>query len=529
MPLKYKPVVLVILDGFGISSPSKSNAIWTAKTPYYNKMIKHCPTMLLEASSLSVGLPKGVRGNSEVGHLGIGSGMLIYQSLPRINKSIREKDFFEIKKLTDTVERVKAKNSKIHLMGLVGNGGAHAHTAHLLALLDLCKEKKLENVYLHLFLDGRDTGRDIGRGFVEDVIKYCKKEKVGQIATLCGRKIAMDRNNNWDRTEAVYRLVVEAKAKNTHKDPIKAIKESYKKEIFDEQFEPTVILNKDNQPTATISADDAVVFFNFRSDRAKQLSKAFVIPEFTKFERQFLKGLDFVTMTEYEKGLPTKVLFPPIIIKNPLAKIVSDHKFRQLHIAETEKYAHVTFFINGMQEEKFRGEDRILIPSPAVSSYDQKPEMSAKELTDGIIKSIKDGKHDFIIVNYANPDMIGHTGNLEASIKAVEFIDQCLSRVVNTAVNYSGMVFVVGDHGNAEELIEVNTGKIDKEHSVYPVPFIAVNKSLVGKPLQELPNGDLSILKPTGLLSDVAPTILGSVGLPMAPEMTGTNLLEFLK
>lgn len=524
--LKHKPVVLVVLDGFGIAPPNDSNAIYRAKTPYFDKMIKHCPAMLLEASSLNVGLPPGEVGNSEVGHINIGSGILIYQSLPRIDKSIESKEFENLEILKQLATR--AKKGKIHLIGLIGNGGVHSHSRHLAALLDFCKKEGLKEVYLHLFLDGRDTDKDSGKGFVEEVLNYCKKIGVGKIASLCGRKIAMDRNNNWDKTEIAYRLIVEGKAEQTAEDPLQTIEDSYRAQIFDEEFKPTVIMEK-GAPVTKVEAQDTVLFFNFRADRARQLTQAFTKEDFKKFDREYLGGLEFITMTEYEKGLRAKVLFPPTIVKNPLAKIISDNGLKQLHIAETEKYAHVTFFINGLVEEKFSGEDRVLIPSPAVSSYDQKPEMSAGQVTDEIVKSIKDKKHDFIFVNYANPDMVGHTGNLEASIKAIEFIDQCLSRVVNTAVNYGGMVFVVGDHGNAEELVKLNTGKVDKEHSVYPVPFISVCKSWVGKPLQDLSAGDLSMLQPTGLLSDVTPTILGVLGMERAKEMTGANLLEYLK
>jgi len=528
MPLKHKPVVLIILDGFGIASPSDSNAIWTAKTPYFDKMTKYCPTMLLEASSLNVGLPTGEVGNSEVGHMNIGSGILIYQSLPRIDRSIEDGALFKLKPLLGAAQRVKNNNSKLHLMGLIGSGGIHSHSRHLNALIDFCKNSGLEKVFLHLFLDGRDTEKDAGKRFMQELLDYCKKQKVGKVASVCGRKIAMDRNNNWKKIESAYNAIVRGQAQNTHSDPLKAIEESYANTVFDESFEPTVI-TENGAPVATIEKNDAVIFFNFRADRARQLTEAFVEPKFKKFNRELLGGLYFVTMAEYKKGLPVQVLFPPIVVKNPLAKVVSDSGLKQLHVAETEKYAHITFFINGLTEEKFPNEERVLIPSPPVPTYDQKPEMSAKELTDVIVKSIKESKHDFIFVNYANPDMIGHTGNLLASIKAVEFMDKCLSRVVNIAVNAGGMVFVVSDHGNAEELIKLETGKIDKEHSVYPVPFIAVNKSLIGRPMQELINGDLSLFTPMGLLADVTPTILRSVGLELAPEMTGTNLLEYLE
>ncbi|MFC1612632.1 2,3-bisphosphoglycerate-independent phosphoglycerate mutase [Patescibacteria group bacterium] len=520
MALKHKPTVLIILDGFGIGPATETNAIWAAKTPYLDKMIKHCPTMLVEAAGLNVGLPRGEVGNSEVGHMSIGSGMLIYQNLPKIDRSIEIGEFAKHQILIKTADRVKTKKSKLHIMGLLGVGGIHSHIRHLKALIDFCKENNLKEVYLHLFLDGRDTEKAIGKDFLDEIIDYCKKAGVGEIASLCGRKIAMDRNNNWKNTEVAYNAIAKGIAKKMHKNPVKAVEESYKNQVF---------IKKDKTPVTTVSSSDSVIFFNFRSDRARQITKAFIEADFKKFNREFLNGLEFVTMTEYEKGLPVKTLFPPQIVKNPIAKVISDSGFKQLHVAETEKYAHVTFFINGLQEEKFPGEERILVPSPAVSRYDEKPEMSSKEVTDEVVKSIKSGKHEFIFINYANPDMIGHTGNVKASIKAIECIDKCLSRVVNTAVNYGGIVFVIGDHGNVEELVKLSTGKADKEHSIYPVPFIAVSKALVGNPLQEVINKDLSLFSPVGLLSDVAPTILKTIGLPLATEMTGTNLLENIK
>jgi 2,3-bisphosphoglycerate-independent phosphoglycerate mutase len=523
--MKFRPIILVILDGFGITTPSPANAISVAKKPYFDKLTQLFPTMLLEASSLNVGLPWGEIGNSEVGHTNIGSGVLLYQSLPRIDMSIEKGDFFNLPELLKVAENVKKKNSNLHLLGILGEGGVHGHTRHLKALLNFCKKQNLRNVYLHLFLDGRDAQKDSGKIFLKDILDYCQKLGIGQIASLCGRFFAMDRNNNWDRVEKAYRAIALGKAEKTAQDPMAAIEESYKQNVFDEEFLPTVIVDASNNPKATIKKEDSVIFFNYRADRARQLTEAFVLPDFKEFQREFLKGLEFVTFTEYKKGLPVKVLFPPQIIKNPLAKIVSDAGLKQLHIAETEKYAHVTFFLNGQTEEKFKGEERILIPSPAVSNYDQKPEMSANEVTDKIIEAINSKKYGFIAVNYANPDMVGHTGNLQATIKAVETVDKCLEKVVLAAGKQGGIIFIVGDHGNAEELVNLQTGKVDKEHSVYPVPFIIVSAWHEGKTIQEIPNGDLSLLTPLGLLSDVTPTILGTVGLPLAPEMTGNNLL----
>lgn len=528
MKLKFKPAVLMILDGFGITTPDKTNAIWSASTPFLDKLIQNYPTMLLEASGLNVGLPWGEVGNSEVGHVNIGSGALLYQSLPRIDKSIESKEFFKDRNLIKAVEKIKKNNSKLHLLGLLGEGGVHAHQRHLYALLDFCRQQKLKKkVFLHLFLDGRDTAKDGGKGFLLSLLKNDNFKKVkAEIASISGRFYAMDRNNNWDRIEKAYRAIVLGESEKKFHDPVKAIEESYKNEVFDEEFIPTVITDRKDNPLATITKDDAVIFFNYRADRARQLSEAFVEPEFKEFEREFLAGLTFITFIEYKKGLPVDIVFPPQVIKNPLAKIFSEHKLRQLHIAETEKYAHVTFFLNGLLEEKFPGEERILIPSPGVSNYDQKPEMSAVKVTDELVNAIKKDKFDFIAINYANPDMVGHTGNLEASIKAVETVDRCVERVVSEAVARGGIVFIVGDHGNAEELVNLQTGKEDKEHSVYPVPFITVSQKHEGKIILKADNNDLSANSPTGVLSDVAPTLLSQIGLPLAKEMTGTNLLE---
>jgi len=526
MPLKYKPVVLIIIDGFGITSPIETNAIHRSPKPFFNKLINNYPTMLLEASGLNVGLPWGEVGNSEVGHVNIGSGVLHYQSLPRIDKAIDDSSFFKNENFLKAVRKIKQHDSKLHLIGLIGNGGVHAHQRHFEALINFCKKNKLKKkIFLHLFLDGRDTAKDAGKIFLEQTIKYCKKAKCGEIASICGRFYGMDRNKNWDRIQKAYQAIALGQAEKLVRDPMPAIDESYKSNIFDEEFIPTVIVDKKNQPLAPIAKEDAVIFFNFRADRAVQLTEAFVLPDFKKFERPFLQGLTFITFTEYKKGLPVAVGYPRQTVVNPLAKIFSDNNFKQLHIAETEKYAHVTYFLNGQIEEKFPNEDRILVPSPLIDTYDKTPAMSANEVTNELIKNIQAEKYDFIAVNYANPDMIGHTGNLEATIQAVDAVDKCLEKIVTEIFNKQGIAFIVGDHGNAEELINLQTKKTDKEHSVYPVPFITVSKNHQGKIIQKASNNDLSTLSPLGILTDVAPTILTQIGLPLAPEMTGANLL----
>ena len=525
MNLSNKPVVLIVIDGFGITQPIDSNAITEAKTPYLDNIAQNFPTMLLNASGLSVGLPWGEVGNSEVGHVNIGSGTLIYQSLPRINISIDNKNFFKEPELISAVEKVKTNKSNLHIMGLLGLGGVHSHLKHLEALVDLCKKHRLKkNVYFHLFLDGRDAPKDSGLQYLKQFLDY--KKKIGKIATITGRFYAMDRNNAWDRTKKAYDAICCGIAEKTFNDPLDAIEDSYKNNIFDETFEPVIIAPKKNGETLKINKEDAVIFFNFRADRARQLTEAFVDPNFKRFDREFIDGLTFVCFTEYKKNMPNaQVVFPPKIIKNPLAKVFSDNNFKQLHIAETEKYAHVTFFLNGQTEKAFPNEDRILIDSPSVLSYDEKPEMSLPKVCEEVKNAILSDKYDFIAINFANPDMVGHTGNLKASIEAIEFVDKCLGKILDLIKKKNGICFIVGDHGNAEELVNLKTLQPDKEHSIYPVPFITVSEKHYGKFSSKFILNDLYLLQPVGMLADVAPTILSTIGLPLPPEMDGTNLL----
>ena len=526
MSLNFRPVALIVLDGFGIAPAGKANAISLAKKPFFDSLVQTYPTHLLQASGMNVGLPEGEVGNSEVGHITIGSGILRYQSLPRVDKSISTGHFFKLPAIQQVIEKVKSSGCKLHFMGLVSNGGVHSSQEHLEALINFAKTAKIKDkVYIHAFLDGRDTAKDIGKSFMEKLLQYCKKEKVGEIASICGRFYAMDRNKNWDRIGAAYSAIVNGESGKVHNDPIKAIEESYAENVFDEEFVPTVMVDKKNRPIGTIDEGDVVIFFNYRADRARQLTQALVSPKFDKFQTKPLPNLNMITFTEYKKGLPVQVLFPPEVTKNPLGKVFSDYNLKQLHIAETEKYAHVTFFMNGTQEKAFAGEERILIPSPNVTSYDEKPEMSAAELTKNILKSVKADKHDFYVINYANPDMVGHTGNLEATVKAVETVDAALAKVVPAILKKGGSVFIVGDHGNAEELVNPITGATDKEHNNYPVPFISANSKLQGQPNPDLVGGDLSLVPPIGILADVAPTILSVAGLQVAPEMTGTCLV----
>ncbi len=521
-----KPVVLIVLDGWGVAPPGPGNALEMAATPVMDHLIKTYPAMTLQASSTEVGLSWGEMGNSEVGHLNIGAGRVYYQTLPRINKEIDEGAFPQNPVFVEMAEHLKKSGGKLHIVGLVSAGGVHSSLAHLHALLDFCAAQKLDRTFVHGILDGRDTVYNAGIDFVRQTLDKMKQVKVGRFASLSGRYYAMDRDNRWDRTEKAYRAMAEGKADATADDPVKAIEAAYAAKVYDEEFVPTVIMAK-GQPTATLEDGDAVLFFNFRPDRARQIAQAFSLPSFAKFERRFPEHALFATMTEYEKDLPVKVAYPPDVIRNPLAKVVADAGLTQLHIAETEKYAHVTFFLNGTIEEPFPGEDRVIIPSPRVSSYDQKPEMSAAEIAARVVKEIGTDTYDVIALNFANADMVGHTGDLEATVKAAEAVDAAVGRIVEAALAKGGAVFITADHGNAEEVQNLQTGDIDKEHSTNPVPFLIVGQRWEGQTggVAEAVSGDLSLVPPVGMLADVTPTILSVLGIPQPPDMTGRPLI----
>ncbi len=521
-----KPVILVILDGWGIAPPSRSNAITLAKTPTINYLIKTYPAMTLQASGESVGLSWGEIGNSEVGHLNLGSGKLIYQNLPKIDKSITDGSFFENEKFLAVCEHVRKNRSSLHLMGLVSSGGVHSSIEHLYALLELCLKEKVKNVFIHAFLDGRDMPYNSGIDFINKIQQKINELKIGKIATISGRFYAMDRDNHWERLQLTYGAMVNGVSAEKFENPVEAVQASYDKKIYDEEFVPVVITEGGN-PVAQLNDNDGMIFFNFRSDRAREITKAFILPGFEKFPTKELKNFVFIAMTEYEKDLPVEVAFPHENIKEPLAKVISDAGLAQLHIAETEKYAHVTFFFNGGIEEQFPGEERILIPSPRISSYAEKPEMSAKEIAKKTTEAIMSNKYDFIILNFANGDMVGHTGDLKATIKACQIVDDCVKQITETALGKGGVVLITADHGNAEELINMQSGDMDKEHSTYPVPFIIVGKEWEGKTggFMEVPNSDLSLVQPSGLLSDVAPTIIKILNLDTPEEMTGKSLI----
>ncbi len=519
-------VVLAILDGWGVAPDTAGNAIVKADLPNMTKFVKEYPAMTLAASGAEVGLSFGEMGNSEVGHLNIGAGRVYYQTLPRINKSVADKSFAENKAFLEAAEQVKVNKSALHLIGLVSPGNVHASQEHLYALLEFAKKQKIKKVFVHAILDGRDTIENSAKDFIKQLEEKMADLGVGKIATLSGRYYALDRDNRWDRIEKAYQAMVTGVAKNYADDPLKAIKTSYEEKIYDEEFEPTVIGEPD-KPLTTITGDDAVIFFNFRPDRARQLTQAFVLPSFVKFEREYLKGLCFVTMTEYEKELPVSVAFPPNVVHNCLAQVISDEGLKQFHIAETEKYAHITFFLNGTVEEAFPHEDRKIISSPKVASYDKEPEMSTLAITKEVIKVIDQKKYDVILLNFANADMVGHTGDLKATIKGCETVDSALGMIADHVLAHKGVLVITADHGNAEELMNLQTNERDKEHSTNPVPLIIIGEEYRGQagPSGDPPDGDLSLLPPVGMLADVAPTVLSILGIKKPKEMTGRTLI----
>ncbi|PIR04292.1 MAG: phosphoglycerate mutase (2,3-diphosphoglycerate-independent) [Candidatus Magasanikbacteria bacterium CG11_big_fil_rev_8_21_14_0_20_39_34] len=521
-----KPLVLAILDGFGVAPPNEGNAITTANTPNFKKFITEYPAMTLLSSGNEVGLRFGEMGNSEVGHLNIGAGRVYYQTFPRINNEIASGEFFQKQAFLDACKHAKKNGSKLHIMGILSPGNVHGSQDHCYALLDLAKRQGVEKVYVHAFLDGRDTVYNTAKDFIIKLQEKMKELGVGELASLCGRYFAMDRDNRWERIEKAYRAVAEGISEQYFKNPLEAVEESYKKEIYDEQFVPVVLGTKE-KPIAKVEDGDAVIFFNFRPDRARQITKAFVLPSFQKFERTQIQNLHFVTMTEYEKDLPVIVAYAPVVIENCLAEILSKAGLKQVHIAETEKYAHVTFFLNGTVEDEFENESRVLVSSPKVESYDMAPEMSAPEVTKEVIKAIDSAEYDVILLNFANADMVGHTGNLEATIKAIETIDSCLGKIADHTLAKNGVLLITADHGNAESMVNLQTGEKDKEHSNNPVPFLIIGKNYQGQagPSGDPPGGDLSLMPPVGMLADVAPTILSILGVDIPPEMTGRALM----
>lgn len=529
-----KPVILMILDGFGVAPSVDGNAVREAKMPALKRLIESYPAMTLQASGMAVGLSWGEVGNSEVGHLTIGAGRVFYQALPRVNMAIESGEFYKNAVLRQAATQAKSTNppsaghgGTLHLMGLVSRGGVHATQEHLYALLELCRQQGVKNVAIHAFLDGRDAPYNSGLEFISELEVKIKELGVGRIATLAGRAWAMDRDSRWEKIQKAYDAIALGQADATAASATEAIQASYDAGVYDEEFAPTVITRADGAPTATVREGDACIFFNFRPDRARQLTRAFVLPEFDKFPRAYVDRLFFATLMEYEKDLPVQVAFPPQIVETCLARVISDAGLSQLHIAETEKYAHVTFFLNGMQEKEFPGEERVIIPSPRVSSYDESPAMSSQAIAERVVKAVADGTYDVILVNLANPDMVGHTGNEPATVAACEAADKAVGMMADAALAVGGVVLVTADHGNAEEVKNLTTGEIDKEHSTNPVPFIVAGKPYEGMkaPTGDAVGGDLSLTQPVGMLADVAPTMLKILGLPIPPEMTGRPLV----
>ncbi|MFH1286571.1 MAG: 2,3-bisphosphoglycerate-independent phosphoglycerate mutase [Candidatus Magasanikbacteria bacterium] len=526
MPERPKPLVLAILDGWGVAPYHEGNAVTMANTPNMDSFFSDYPAMTLCASGNEVGLSMGEMGNSEVGHLNIGAGRVYYQTLPRINKNIENGSFFQNPAFLGATEHVRQNGGALHLFGLVSPGNVHASQEHCYALLELAKQQKVKNVYVHVFLDGRDATFNSGIDFVSQLKEKMKELKVGKIATLSGRYYAMDRDNRWDRVEKAYRAIALGESTEYFKDPVKAVESSYGKEVYDEEFVP-IVIGKEGTPTAVVNQGDAVIFFNFRPDRARQLTESFVLPAFEKFQRNYIQNLYFVTMTEYEKEIPVVVAHPPEVVHNCLAEVISSAGLKQYHIAETEKYAHITFFLNGTVEDPFPGEERKIIPSPRVSSYDQAPEMSAAEVTKEGIHVIEEGEYDVIFLNLANADMVGHTGDLDATIKGCEAVDRALGKISEHVLAKDGLLLITADHGNAEEITNIKTGERDKEHSTNPVPFIIIGSMFRGKAGSsgDPPEGDPSLMRPVGILADVAPTILAFLGISQPPEMTGRSLM----
>ncbi|MFZ2226734.1 MAG: 2,3-bisphosphoglycerate-independent phosphoglycerate mutase [Candidatus Moraniibacteriota bacterium] len=516
-----KPIALVILDGWGLSDKSQGNPLSFAKLPTIKKLNDFYPHTALQASGISVGLPWGEAGNSEVGHITIGTGQTIYQNLPRITMSIQNGEFFKNNAFLQAIAHAKKNNSAVHLMGLVGKGGIHSTIDHLYGLLELLHDQKFENVFIHAFTDGRDSAPTSGAQSIRELQERLAKESLGQIATIGGRYYAMDRNNNWDRVKLAYDAMVSGIGEQIE-DPIKYLDQSYKKEVLDEYILPAVVV-KNGQPIGRVKDNDAIIFFNFREDRARQITKAFVLPGFNKFEKKPLENLFFVTMVQYESDLPVEIAFPVIEVSTCLGKILSKNKLTQLRIAETEKFAHVTYFFNGGEEEAFPGEDRVIIPSKDVPRFDGAPEMSAHELTEKVIDFVQREKYDFILLNYANADIVGHTGNEKAATIAVETIDKCLAELISAVLLKDGCLLITADHGNVEEMVNLKTGENDTEHSTNPVPLWFVTS----ENHREKPR-DSSDFKVGGLLSDIAPTILDLFKIEKPKEITGESLLPLL-
>ncbi len=503
------PVAIIILDGFGCKEDDYGNAINLANKPNFDKYWKEYPHSTMRASGLAVGLPEGQMGNSEVGHTNIGAGRVVYQSITRIDKAVQDGEFARNETLLKTFKKLKEKDSALHLFGLVSDGGVHSHFRHITFLIQEAKRYGLEKIYIHAFTDGRDVAPNSGAGFIEEMEEFLATEGVGEIATVSGRFYAMDRDTRWPRIKKAYDAIFHGEGHHAT-DPVQAVKDSYQQEVFDEFIEP-VVIERDGQPVGTVDKDDAILFFNFRPDRAIQLSRAVSEDDFDEFDRgERPEGVSLVTMTNYTDEMNADVVFLPMFLDNVLGEVLSDAGLAQVRVAETEKYPHVTFFMNGGIHESFPGEERILVPSPQVETYDLKPEMSAYEVADALIEGIEDDRYDAILLNFANPDMVGHSGMLEPTIKAVEATDENLGRVVDKILEKDGYAIIFADHGNAETIL-TEDGKPHTAHTTVPVPVIVTKKGIS--------------LRTDGKLADVAPTMLDLLGVAKPKEMTGESLI----
>lgn len=506
-----KPVALIVLDGWGIGNEYEGNAISVANIPNYKKLEENYPSTLIHASGEYVGLPEGQMGNSEVGHLNIGAGRIVYQELTRITKAIRNEEFYKKEEFLKAIKNAKENNSKLHLMGLLSDGGVHSHNKHLYALLKLAKKNDLKDVYVHCFLDGRDVPPTSAKKYLEELEEKIDEIGVGEIATISGRYYAMDRDKRWERTKLSYDALTLGQGMEGGTST-EIINRAYSDNETDEFVKPSVI-TKNGKPVATIDNNDSIIFINFRPDRARQLTRSFVDKEMQEFERNKKVNVFFVCMTQYDKTIEdVEVAYKPQKYTNTLGEYISNQGLKQLRIAETEKYAHVTFFFNGGVEKPNEGEDRVLIPSPKVATYDLQPEMNAYEVKDEVTKLIKENKYDFIVLNFANPDMLGHTGDIQATIKALETVDSCLGEVIDAINKANGVALITADHGNAEEMLDKETGKTVTAHTTNQVPLILV--------------GEENATLREGILADIAPTILDILELNIPQEMTGKSLIK---
>lgn len=513
MPTVPTPVLTLVLDGWGYREDSDANAIALAQTPVWDRLWNEHPHALIHGSGSDVGLPQGQMGNSEVGHLNLGAGRVVVQEFTRISQAIDNGDFFTNPALTQAVDCAKSAGKAVHILGLLSDGGVHSHSDQLRAMVELAVQRGVDKVYLHAFLDGRDCPPRSAESYIQDMQATFDQLGKGRFASLIGRYFAMDRDNRWQRVQQAYDLITQGKSEFTAPDALCAVQDAYARGESDEFIQATTIVPPGEHPL-TVEDGDVLIFMNYRADRARQLTRSFIQADFNSFPRHAVAKLaDFVTLTEYSADYDVSVAYPTAPLKNVFGEIIANQGLRQLRIAETEKYAHVTFFFNGGREEVFNGEERIMVPSPDVPTYDLQPEMSAAELTDKLVTAITSGKYNTIICNYANPDMVGHTGNLAATIKAIETLDACLGRVVDALKQVGGEALITADHGNAEQLCNRHTGQAHTAHTSNPVPLI-----FVGRPAR---------LAESGSLCDIAPTMLALMNLPQADEMTGHNLLTF--